>query len=419
MRNTVIILFLISTLHCLKLDNKYDTTNTSYWVNTYIYSVVVPRIRSYVSPPSSLSYTNGNNMIFYKGYSNSSLNTNSIKETVSGLTFTASPSLPTGISLNTSTGAISQNSPPSTQASTAYTITGCNSGGCSSISITIRIVNTTATAVYGQAGSFTTSTVNNGGVSANSLYNPEGIAIDSSNGLYVADTLNNRVLYYPSGSTTATRVYGQLGNFSSSTLNNGGISATSLSQPKGVAVDSSGNLYVADSGNNRVLFFSSPSTTATRVYGQGGIFTTNSAGTSSTSLSNPIAIATDSTGVYISDYTNNRVFYFLGTSTTPSKVYGQNNSFTSTTSPSTNTLNSLGNPAELVADSSGGLYVIDTFRSGVLYFPSGITTPTKFIGGGETLSTSFTVSGSELSTPRGIALASDGSLFVGAFGSYL
>ncbi|HNL75581.1 MAG TPA: hypothetical protein PKH22_24545 [Leptospiraceae bacterium] len=55
MRNTVIILFLISTLHCLKLDNKYDTTNTSYWVNTYIYSVVVPRIRSYVSPPSSLS----------------------------------------------------------------------------------------------------------------------------------------------------------------------------------------------------------------------------------------------------------------------------------------------------------------------------------------------------------------------------
>jgi hypothetical protein len=65
---------------------------------------------------------------------------------------------------------------------------------------------------------------------------------------------NDRVLFYPAGSTTATRVYGQGGSFTSNTANNGGISANSLSAPEGIALDSSGNLYVADQ-NNRVLFY--------------------------------------------------------------------------------------------------------------------------------------------------------------------
>ncbi|HNC58951.1 MAG TPA: hypothetical protein PLP33_26230, partial [Leptospiraceae bacterium] len=71
----------------------------------------------------------------------------------------------------------------------------------------------TATRVYAQLGSFTTNTTNKGGVSANSFYAPNGIALDSSGNLYVADSSNNRVLYYPSNSTTATRVYGQGGSF--------------------------------------------------------------------------------------------------------------------------------------------------------------------------------------------------------------
>ena len=66
--------------------------------------------------------------------------------------------------------------------------------------------STTADVVYGQLGSFTTRTVDKGGVSANSLAAPETATLDSSGNLYVGDSENSRVLFYPAGSTTATRV---------------------------------------------------------------------------------------------------------------------------------------------------------------------------------------------------------------------
>jgi hypothetical protein len=83
----------------------------------------------------------------------------------------------------------------------------------------------------------------------------------------VADQGNNRVLYFPKGSTTAAAVYGQP-DFTSNDSNNGGLSATSLYGPEAVAVDASGDLYVTDSYNNRVLYYSAmaavpPTTTPT------------------------------------------------------------------------------------------------------------------------------------------------------------
>ncbi len=83
----------------------------------------------------------------------------------------------------------------------------------------------------GRAAASPPTTANNGGVSANSLTNPFALTLDCSGDLYVADLLTTRVLFYPFGSTTATRVYGQVGSFTSNTANNGGISANSLSEP--------------------------------------------------------------------------------------------------------------------------------------------------------------------------------------------
>ncbi len=174
--------------------------------------------------------------------------------------------------------------------------------------------STTATQVYGQLGSFTTNTADNGGISANSFNRPLGVTLDSSGNLYVGDVFNSRVLFYPSGSTTATRVYGQLGSFTTGTINKGGISANTLAFPTEAALDYLGNLYVPDTGNNRVLFYPSGNTTATQVWGQLGSFTTdtaNNGGVSTNSLDNPEDIALDSLGnLYVADPGNNRVLAY-------------------------------------------------------------------------------------------------------------
>jgi hypothetical protein len=235
--------------------------------------------------------------------------------------------------------------------------------------------STTPTRVYGQGGSFTTNGNNQGGISANSLNNPYAVALDSSGNLYICDLLNSRVLFYPAGSTTATRVYGQNGSFTTNTANNGGVSANSLNNPYGVALDSSGNLYVADSGNNRVLFYPAGSTTATQVYGQGGSFTTgtaNNGGISSNSLYEPLGVVLDSSGdLYVADEKNNRVLVYPFSSTTATQVYGQLGSFTTGSANNGGvSANSLYQPFGVSLDSSGDLYVGDTFNNRVVEYGS-------------------------------------------------
>ena len=281
--------------------------------------------------------------------------------------------------------------------------------------------STTADVVYGQLGSFTSGNYNNGGISANTLYQPGGVALDSSGNLYVADTYNSRVLFYPSGSTTATRVYGQGGSFTSNTQNNGGISANSLYYPRGVALDGGGNLYVADYANNRVLFYPSGSTTATRVYGQLGSFTSdtpNDFGISANSLYNPWAVALDSSGnLYVADYDNNRVLLYPSGSTTATQVYGQGGSFTSNTANNGGvSANSLFEPTGVALDSSGNLYVADRDNNRVLLYPAGGTTATRVYGqfGSFTSNTPNNggISANSLNDPAGVTLDSSDNLYV-------
>ncbi len=195
---------------------------------------------------------------------------------------------------------------------------------------------TTADRVFGQSGGFTTGTCNSGGVSATSLCNPIGVTVDGAGNLYVADTSNSRVLEYDTplvSDTTADRVFGQAGSFTTATCNSGGVSATSLCSPRNVAVDGAGNLYVADAGANRVLEYDTPlasDTTADRVFGQGGSFATatcNTGGVSATSLCFPNGVAVDGAGnLYVADQVNSRVLEYdtpLVSGTTADRVLGQ------------------------------------------------------------------------------------------------
>ena len=111
---------------------------------------------------------------------------------------------------------------------------------------------------------------------------------------------------------TADRVLGQIG-FSQNTLNFGGPNA--LNGPSGAAVDSQGNLYVVDQGNNRVLGFASAASflngaSAALVIGQPDFYSNRPAYPTITpsSLNQPVAAATDPAGnLYVSDFGDNRV----------------------------------------------------------------------------------------------------------------
>ncbi len=284
--------------------------------------------------------------------------------------------------------------------------------------------STTPTRVYGQNGSFTSNSPNIGGaVSANGLSNPLGVVVDSTGDLYVADQNNNRVLFYPAGQTTPTRVYGQPG-FNTGDQNTNGLSASSLFDPWGLAVDASGGLYVADYVNSRVLFYPAGSTTATRVYGQNGSFTSNSVnlgGVSADSLSQPTGVALDASGdLYVADIFNNRVLFYPNNSTTATRVYGQNGSFTSNSANNGGvSANSLNNPMGLTLDSTGDLYVIDRSNNRLLLYPFGSTTATMVYGqaGSFTNATpnSGGISANSLSQPLSVALDSSGNVYVTDF----
>lgn len=153
-----------------------------------------------------------------------------------------------------------------------------------------------------------------GGVTASNLCLPVAAAVDQNGHLFVADQYTDRVLVYsdPFTSAVADHVLGQP-DFVTSGCS--GITATTLCEPSGVAVDAVGHLYVADLTNNRVLEYDDPLTNAqaTRVFGQPDLQSgfCNNGGRSATSLCQPIGVVIDSGGrLWVADELNHRVLEY-------------------------------------------------------------------------------------------------------------
>ena len=232
------------------------------------------------------------------------------------------------------------------------------------------------------------------------MYFPEGVAVDTTGStpiLYVADTLNNRILAWKNA-TSATLsnlqppalIIGQPNAFTTLPATNGG-----LYFPSGLVVDAKGNLYVADAGNNRVLRYPAPFASNNAgpdiVLGQPDKFAANkanqggaiSAQTLCLSGSCPAgygnyfsALALDSSGdLFVADAGNRRVLEYPAASLTSgaadpaaSVVIGQAG-FTLTNGPTGVTdRNTLYQPAGLAFDSAGHLFVTDTYASRLLVF---------------------------------------------------
>jgi DNA-binding beta-propeller fold protein YncE len=210
-------------------------------------------------------------------------------------------------------------------------------------------------------------------VSTSSLIWPFGAAVDAGGNLYIADSVNNRIL-----KETPTS-----GSYSESTIA-GGL----LSSPEGVAVDGAGNVYIADSGDGQVLM--APWT------GSGYGTPVTVANSALNGLYGPEGVAVDGAGnVYVADTGNSRVLQFPWTG----------NGYGAAVTVANATLNGLSTPDGVAVDGSGNVYVADTGNSQVLQFPwtgSGYGTP-------------VTVANSALnglSYPYGIAVDGLGNVYI-------
>ncbi|MBK8914703.1 MAG: DUF11 domain-containing protein [Phycisphaerales bacterium] len=239
--------------------------------------------------------------------------------------------------------------------------------------------NMTASAVFGQAGSFTTANqANLINANAGNLGNPDAIAFDASDRLYCADRFLSRVTIYstPLTSTTADLVIGQ----PNLTTAGAALSAAGLDHCSGVALDAAGNLWVGDEFNNRVTLFPAPlsnGASATRVIGQPD-FTSNTAnngGISAATInfsgaSAAVALNPTTGRLYGSDALNHRILEYSDplTSSVAGRVFGQPNFTTATANTGGRSAATLNDPAGVATDAAGNLYVSDRLNHRVLRF---------------------------------------------------
>jgi trimeric autotransporter adhesin len=235
------------------------------------------------------------------------------------------------------------------------------------------------------------------GVSALSaaLSQPEGIAVDRSGNVYVADAASHQVRKIaPDGSIQTLAGTGVAG-FSG---DGGPASAALLNQPYGLAIDSAGNLYIADLGNSRVRKVAIDGSIQT-VAG-GGTLPATSTGQGGpavgTQLMQPRDIALGADGsLYISDFGANQV-YQIATNGILSLVAGTGTAGFSGVGTSA-LLAQLNAPAGLAVDPTGAIYIADSGNGRV-----------RKVYNGEIITVFSTPA------PTGVALDSTGMLYVAA-----
>jgi len=262
------------------------------------------------------------------------------------------------------------------------------------------------TTLAGSAG--VTGSTNESGTNASFSY-PFGVAVDSSGNVYVADTNNDLIREITSGGIVTT--FAGSAGVTGSTNATG--TAASFNRPQGVAVDVSGNVYVADSGNNLIRKITSGGVVTT-LAGSGSPGSANATGTAA-SFNQPVGIAVDSSGnVYVGDSHS----FLIRKVTSGGVVTTLAGSGSSGSANATGTAASFDNPFGVAVDSSGNVYVADNWNNLIRKItPGGVVT--TLAGSGSPGSANRTGTAASFKTPNGIAVDSSGNVYVADFGNNL
>ena len=238
-------------------------------------------------------------------------------------------------------------------------------------------------------------------------WEPRGLTVDASSTVYVVNSANNRVLKVDSGGGVSVIAGG------GSTLGDGGpASAAKLSTPLDVAVDTVGNIYIADSGNHRVRKVGGLGTITT-VSGSGAPTLSGDGGPAAgATLIKPAAVVVDARGdIYVSDSGNARIRK-ISTQGIITTAAGGGISL-GDGGPATGAL--LGSPQGLALDGTGNLYIADSGDARVRKVdPQGIITTVAGTGSGSCAQTTQGRPAAvvEVGRPSGLAVDAAGNVYV-------
>jgi sugar lactone lactonase YvrE len=251
-----------------------------------------------------------------------------------------------------------------------------------------------------------------------SIFLPFGFAVDAAGDLFIADSSNNRIRRVDGVSGVISTVAGS--GVIGSTGDGGPATAASLSNPTSIAIDPAGNLYFSDSGNNSIrridAFTGIISTYAGRSNTHG--YTGDTGPATSATLNNPSGIALDSAGnLYLADTGNHTIRMVASASGLITSVAGRGfASFSGDGGPAVSA--GLNSPWSITPIPAGGLYIADQNNQRIRKIDSSGNISTV-MGNGVAgyAGDNGPATAAELNVPASVALDVAGNLYVADSGN--